>query len=63
MTGRNTDYYDQAFGPLRQGDLDIGAPAAPPSSLDTPPSSLAPPVPFTWGIIYLTPTAESAGYE
>jgi len=48
MTGRNTDYYDQAFGPLRQGDLDIGAPAAPPSSLDTPPSSLAPPVPFTW---------------
>jgi hypothetical protein len=46
MTGRNTDYYEAAFAPLRQGDLDIGAPAAPP--LIPPPSSLIPPVPFTW---------------
>ena len=39
MTGRNTDYYDQAFGPLRQGDLDIGAPAVPERSEDLDPQS------------------------
>ena len=46
MTARNTDYYEQAFGPLRQGDLDIGAPAAP---LDIPPFALDPQssLPFT----------------
>ena len=49
MTARNTDYYEQAFGPLRQGDLDIGAPAAPERSEDLDPqSSLLNPERFTY---------------
>jgi len=49
MTGRNTDYYDAAFAPLRQGDLDIGAPAAPERSEDLDPqSSLLNPELFTY---------------
>jgi hypothetical protein len=40
---RSLAYYEQAFAPLRQGDLDMGTPAA------EPPAPLAQPeIPFTY---------------
>ena len=40
---RDLDYYEQAFAPLRQGDLDMAAPAA------EPPAPIAQPaIPFTY---------------
>jgi len=44
---RGTDYYEQAFAPLRQGDLELGAPSTDQQRVTSNESLLEGPVPFT----------------